>query len=114
MNYYLKILVLLAVAAAAVYFIPRKTVEPAPNDQSEEPIEAEVIVDTPQPGDMVASPLEVKGRAKGFWFFEANLPVTLKDQNGNVLVQKGFQAQGDWMTENYVEFDDVLTFPTPT
>lgn len=75
--------------------------------------QASVIVDTPQPNDLVTSPLVVQGRAVGSWYFEANLPVTLKDTNGNVLAQKGFQAIGDWMTPNYVDFDDTLTFTTP-
>lgn len=74
----------------------------------------EVVVESPKPNDLVTSPLTVKGKARGFWYFEANLPVTLKDQNGNVLAQKGFQAKGEWMTEDYVEFEDTLTFTTPT
>ncbi len=74
----------------------------------------DVVVETPVRGDLATSPLRVKGKAKGTWYFEANLPVVLKDQNGKVLTQKGFQALGDWMTTDYVDFDDVLVFPTPT
>jgi len=80
---------------------------PSPQSQPD------VIVDTPQPLSMVTSPLTVKGRAMNTWFFEANLPVTLKDTNGNVLAQKGFHATTDWMTPGYVEFNDTLTFATP-
>jgi hypothetical protein len=58
--------------------------------------------------------LTVTGKAKGNWYFEANLPVTLKDSNGKVLAQVGAQAQGEWMTEDYVNFTAVLNFPTPT
>lgn len=72
-----------------------------------------VIVDTPKPMDLITSPLVVKGRAKGTWFSEANLPVTLKDGKGNILAQKGFQSIGDWMTTDYVEFADSLPFVTP-
>ncbi|MBI4049625.1 MAG: hypothetical protein HY395_02295 [Candidatus Doudnabacteria bacterium] len=78
---------------------------------SEEP---EVVVETPTRGALAASPLNIKGKARGTWFFEANLPVTLKDQNGKILAQKGFQAKGEWMTEDYVEFEDSLTFSAPT
>ena len=74
----------------------------------------EVIVETPTQNALVTSPLRVKGKARGFWFFEANLPVTLKDQNGKILAQKGFQAKGEWMTTDHVEFEDTLTFQTPT
>lgn len=73
----------------------------------------EVIVETPTRGALVTSPLTVKGKARGTWFFEANLPVTLKDQNGKILAQKGFQAKTNWMTEDYVEFEDSLTFSMP-
>jgi hypothetical protein len=74
----------------------------------------EVILDTPEFGELISSPLTVTGRARGFWFFEANIPVTLKDQDGKILAQQGFQADGEWMTTEYVEFSDTLTFPTPT
>lgn len=76
--------------------------------------EQEVMVDVPKYGDLVVSPLHVTGRARGFWFFEANIPVTLKDQNGNVLAQKGFHATSDWMTEDFVPFEGTLEFATPT
>lgn len=75
--------------------------------------EPEVIVDAPKFGELVTSPLHVSGKARGFWFFEANIPVTLKDQNGKVLVQIGMQATSNWMTEDFVPFDGDLIFPTP-
>lgn len=88
----------------------------APNGetfQEETSIEADVVLEQPSFGDLVTSPLTVKGKARGFWFFEANIPVTLKDQKGNILAQKGFQAKGEWMTEDYVEFEDTLEFELP-
>ena len=144
MNKYWQILILVAVAIAVVFLIPKKqrpevtatdfescqaaggsvtTGEPMtctmPDGTSfedeEEPIpEPEVVLDTPAYGALVASPLTVSGKAKGFWFFEANIPVTLKDQTGQVLVQKGFMATGEWMTEDYVDFTGTLEFATPT
>lgn len=88
----------------------------APNGQSFEEDEApepEVVIETPVYGALVTSPLIVKGKARGTWFFEANIPVTLKDQNGKVLAQKGFQAEGEWMTTDYVPFSGTLEFATP-
>lgn len=82
--------------------------------EAENSAEPEVIVDMPAYGAVVTSPLKVTGRARGTWFFEANLPVTLKDSNGKVLAQKGFQAIGEWMTEDFVEFEGTLEFATPT
>jgi hypothetical protein len=74
---------------------------------------AEVVISTPMTGQVVSSPLTVSGKAKGNWFFEANLPVTLKDEKGKILAQKGAQAQGDWMTTEYVNFTVVLEFQQP-
>jgi hypothetical protein len=74
---------------------------------------AEVIVETPARGALVKSPLTVTGKARGNWYFEANLPVTLKDTNGKVLAQVGAQALGEWMTTDYVNFTTVLNFAQP-
>ena len=73
----------------------------------------DVIVDTPQPNTIITSPLTVSGRAMNNWYFEANLPVTLKDANGNVLAQKGFYGLSDWTIPGYVGFNDTLTFSKP-
>lgn len=75
---------------------------------------AEVIISAPTWGQTVNSPMTVTGRAKGNWFFEANLPVRLEDQNGKVLAQKGAQADGEWMTTDYVSFSVVLEFAQPS
>ncbi len=81
--------------------------------EESEHMEPEVVIDVPQYGALVTSPLKITGKAKGNWFFEANIPVTLKDQNGKVLAQKGFQADADWMTADYVPFSGTLEFTTP-
>ncbi|MBI2356036.1 MAG: Gmad2 immunoglobulin-like domain-containing protein [Candidatus Doudnabacteria bacterium] len=106
------ILVAVVVGVAGYLLLANRTQDngQTPSEQTQ----AEVVIETPQRGDLVKSPLAVKGKAKGIWFFEANLPVTLKDQNGKILAQKGFQAKGEWMTEDYVEFEDTLTFAAPT
>lgn len=72
-----------------------------------------IWVALPLPNQVVTSPLTVTGRARGNWFFEASFPVTLKDANGNILAQAPAQAQGDWMTTEYVNFSVVLTFVAP-
>ncbi|MBX4191223.1 MAG: Gmad2 immunoglobulin-like domain-containing protein [Candidatus Doudnabacteria bacterium] len=78
--------------------------------EEEDNNQPEVILDYPKYGDKVTSPLTVVGKAKGNWFFEANIPVTLKDDKGNVLAQIGGQAQSDWMTQDYVPFSATLKF----
>lgn len=74
----------------------------------------EVVMDSPLMGEVVKSPLTVSGKARGNWFFEANIPATLKDENGKVLAQKGLQAEGDWMIPDHVNFSGSLEFETPT
>lgn len=104
----IKFILVLLIGVAVIYLIPRR--------QAEEPTvtyNPEVVVETPAWGDLVSSPLKVSGKARGTWYFEANLPVRLEDQTGKILAQKGFSAIGDWMTEDYVEFADILEFATP-
>lgn len=73
----------------------------------------EAVVTAPLPESVVRSPLTVSGKAKGNWFFEANIPVVLKDEKGNVIAQAGGHAEGDWMTTDFVPFTATLTFTNP-
>ncbi len=36
-----------------------------------------VVIDNPQPYQIVKSPLKVTGKARGGWFFEGDFPITL-------------------------------------
>lgn len=66
----------------------------------------------PNSEDVLSSPLIVKGEAPGYWFFEANLPVKLLDESGNLIVTAPANAVGDWMTEDFVPFESLLEFQT--
>ncbi len=72
-----------------------------------------VVLAQPLPGATVASPLKVSGKARGPWFFEASFPIILKNQNGVVIAQGIAQAQGEWMTTDFVDFETTLTFTKP-
>ena len=73
-----------------------------------------IKIDMPRPVSKISSPLIVTGEARGTWYFEASFPVELQDANGNVLAQMPAQAQGEWMTENFVPYKVTLTFaPQP-
>ncbi len=76
-----------------------------------EPV-VEVSVISPLPGDLVTSPLVVTGRARGGWFFEASLPVSLIAEDGSVIVNHYGQAESDWMTADFVPFRSELIFAT--
>lgn len=73
-----------------------------------------ITVESPRPNEVIKSPLEILGDARGVWFFEASFPVKLLDGDGNVLAQTPAAAKGEWMTENFVSFSANLTFEKPT
>lgn len=73
-----------------------------------------IKVSSPAAGAVVASPLVVKGEARGNWYFEASFPVRLFDADGKELAVSPAQAQGEWMTTNFVPFEVTLTFDQPT
>jgi len=73
-----------------------------------------IRIDTPRPNQSIESPLLVKGEARGNWFFEADFPVKLFDDNGFLLGIKPAQALDEWMTENFVPFEVTFPFAVPS
>ncbi|MFA6981731.1 MAG: Gmad2 immunoglobulin-like domain-containing protein [Patescibacteria group bacterium] len=73
----------------------------------------DIVVDTPKPNDVVTSPLVVKGKAKGTWYFEGQFPITLYYGVQNAFVTTNAFALGEWMTEDYVDFEVIINFPLP-
>jgi hypothetical protein len=69
-----------------------------------------IRADFPKPNDIVSSPINIRGEARGYWFFEATFPVKLLDENGNIVAQHYAQAKDEWMTENFVPFSCDLEF----
>ncbi|HRY31189.1 MAG TPA: Gmad2 immunoglobulin-like domain-containing protein [Candidatus Paceibacterota bacterium] len=58
----------------------------------------------------IKSPITITGEARGYWFFEAVLPVIIIDKEGNVLGQGVATAQDDWMTTDFVSFTATVSF----
>lgn len=73
-----------------------------------------IKVTFPAPNATVTSPLIVKGEARGGWFFEASFPVVVTDWDGKIIGEGPAQAQGDWMTPDFVPFTATITFTTAT
>lgn len=73
----------------------------------------DILLQSPLPGTVISSPLIVEGSARGTWYFEASFPVRLLDANGHELASVPAQAEGDWMTEDYVPYTVVLEFDQP-
>lgn len=73
-----------------------------------------IRVVTPIPNALVKSPVIVSGEARGNWYFEASFPVKILDAEGRQLGIVPAQAQGEWMTTNFVPFSVSLSFTTST
>jgi hypothetical protein len=72
-----------------------------------------ITVESPLPGSMISSPLLIRGKARGNWYFEASFPVELVDAVGTVLAVGHATAQGEWMTSEYVPFTATLNYTAP-
>lgn len=73
-----------------------------------------ILIENPRPTQQVSSPLEIRGRARGTWFFEASFPVKLLDDSGATLARGIATAQGEWMTTDFVPFTATLTYGVPS
>ena len=69
-----------------------------------------ICLETPLMGENIISPLVVRGRARGVWFFEGDFPLVLTNWDGLIVAEGYATANGDWMTEKYVDFEGVLEF----
>ncbi len=69
-----------------------------------------IRINNPWPNQTIENPLSIEGEARGFWFFEASFPIKLYDGKGNLLGVAIAQAEGEWMTENFVPFQAKLDF----
>lgn len=65
---------------------------------------------SPQIDEVIRSPYQVTGLARGTWYFEASFPVVLRTSDGTILTETYAQAQSDWMTEDFVPFEAELIF----
>ncbi|MES3005613.1 MAG: GerMN domain-containing protein [Patescibacteria group bacterium] len=72
-----------------------------------------IHVENPVAQQIVASGFELRGEARGIWYFEASFPAKLLDANDKVIAQFPVQAQGDWMTTDFVSFKQIVTFSIP-
>lgn len=68
--------------------------------------------DEPIPRETLSAGIyKVTGAARGFWFFEASMPLELQDLEGNILASAIATADGEWMTEDLVPFTADIAVP---
>lgn len=71
-----------------------------------------ITISTPRPNQTATDPLQIRGAARGSWFFEGSFPIKLVDENGNMIAEGHAQATENWMTENFVPYKATLDFTT--
>jgi hypothetical protein len=111
------VLVIALSGGAVFYFYSRSQTTPTPAappiPEKFTPIQNnDIIIEDPLPGATVASPLTVRGSARGTWFFEASFPVILENRSGKVLAQTPAQTMENWMTADFIPFSATLVFDT--
>ena len=114
----LSVVALIVFAAAVGYFFgydigfERGVDVPA----SAEPVEYKDLVRVTYPleNELVTSPLRITGEARGPWYFEATFPLVVVDWDGRIIGQHYAEAQGEWMTEDFVPFVGTVTFDADT
>lgn len=85
-----------------------------PNDDADTATGSLIEIYEPLQDAIISSPVKVSGKARGTWYFEASFPVRVVDANGQELGIKPMQAQGEWMTEEFVPFEGEISFDSPT
>lgn len=73
-----------------------------------------IQVATPTPAMVATNPMEISGKARGFWFFEASFPAKIVDASGAELAAFSIETTDDWMTEEFVNFSVTVPFATST
>jgi len=73
-----------------------------------------IRINKPRPNEMIKSPLEIEGEARGYWFFEGDFPIKLIDENGTELSVGFAKTSSEWMTEDFVPFEAELEFQKST
>jgi len=107
------IFILVLIAGAILVILPGKseapTNTPAPGESAGIP--DLITAESPRVGAAVSSPVTIAGEARGTWYFEATFPLEIRDASGNLIAQHYAEAQGEWMTEDFVPFSSTLSFP---
>ena len=111
----ISVLTLAVIILAVLLFMAPAPVQngditPAPTPTPQQPFTSEnVNVSSPLPGSTVPKIFTVVGAARGPWFFEASFPVQVRDPHNNLVGQGIAQADGEWMTTEFVAFTAPVT-----
>lgn len=70
-----------------------------------------IVVERPFLGAVTGKDFSVIGKARGNWFFEASFPIEVLDKDGKFLAVGIAQAEGEWMTRDFVSFKADIKTP---
>jgi len=73
--------------------------------------ENDIVVTSPDVYEAIDRTFTISGKARGPWYFEASFPFEVRDDNGGLLLQTHAEAQGEWMTTEFVPFARTVTIP---
>jgi hypothetical protein len=74
----------------------------------------DIVLESPLAGATISNPVKLSGKARGTWYFEASFPIDVVDWDGRIIGQGVAQANGDWMTEDFVPFTASIKFENAT
>ncbi len=113
-------IVVLALVAAYAFF-GKEALAPTKNEGEGTPTSGVVsyanssadliVVESPKPNETVGKTFSVSGQARGTWYFEASFPIEVRDAKGDVVLQTHADAEGEWMTEEFVPFKARVELP---
>ena len=72
--------------------------------------EENIRITSPQPNDIVSSPLVITGEARGTWYFEGDFPVDIYNEACIKIGESYASAQEFWMVEDFVPFQGTIEF----
>ncbi len=64
-----------------------------------------IQVEVPAKNSVIGENLNIKGKARGYWFFEGVFPVSILDDTGYIVAEGNARALGDWKTTDMVPFE---------
>lgn len=73
-----------------------------------------IVVTSPLRDQEITSPVTISGNARGMWFFEGSFPISIVNWDGLIIGEGIAQAEGEWMTENFVPFTAVISYTLAT
>jgi len=73
-----------------------------------------VTISNLKPNSEVRSPVSIEGSARGLWYFEGVFPIKIKNIEGKILGTGQARAQGEWTTDDFVDFKAEIFFLVTT